>query len=170
MIQSALIDKLDVRPVWPFIAATIETLKVQFNVASNIGKPYFKSQQKECKKDFVAVVGMSTHTFSGTTAICFSKQAVMNIVGATFGNNFSAAPKDLTSAVGELMNIIFSKAMQQLHAKGLNNVHRGVPVIVTGEDVTFCYLTTGETAVIPIESSVGDIHIEITNDLVNGAK
>lgn len=170
MIESALIDKLDVRPVWPFIAATIETLKIQCHVTSKIGKPYFKSQQKECKKDFTAIVGMSTHIFSGTTALCFSKQAVLNIVGSTFGNDFSVAPKDLASAVGELMNIIFSKAMQQLTMKGMNNIHKGVPVIVTGEDVAFYYLTTGETAVIPIESSVGDIHIEITNDLVNCAK
>ncbi|MBI4404493.1 MAG: chemotaxis protein CheX [Deltaproteobacteria bacterium] len=160
---SSAIDNFDVRTVFPFIQATIDTLRVQCKIVVRPGKPYFKTKSENLPIDIAAVVGLASRTLNGSVAICFTKKMFLAIMGSMLDEKFEEITKEMQDGAAELLNIIFGQAKKMLNDKGYE-VERAIPTIIRGDNITVTYLTTGQTIVLPFDTNLGPFHIEITTE------
>jgi len=153
--------KLDISFINPFIDGAIETLKIQCSFEAKAGKPFLKGKGPEIKTDIAAVIGLTSATFNGTVALCFSESLFLIMMEKMLGEKNTSITKELEDGASELLNIIFGQAKKVLNEKGYK-IEKAIPTIVRGSNLSVKHLSSNPTLVLPFETEFGIFHMEIT--------
>ena len=163
--MDTLIDRIDLKIVYPFVQACIDTFRLQAEVHAKPQKPLLKSHGHKLSKDIASIVGITGPSLSATVSVCFPESTFISLMSKMLGEKYEAISDDFLDAANEMMNVIFSQAKKLLAEKGLE-IARTVPAIVYGKALQLSYLTMGDTILFPLETDLGGIHIEVSSDKV----
>jgi len=152
--------KLDVQFVNPFLAGTVETLKVQAQVEAKAGTPYKKGPRESLSGDISGVIGLVSEHFTGSVVISFPEATFLAIINKMLGENYTELTPEIQDGAAELTNIIFGFAKRDLNEKGFG-IKMAIPSVVAGKDHTIQNHSNGARIAIPFESSVGKFSVEI---------
>lgn len=155
--------KIDVQFINPFVEATIKTLEVQCQLKIQSQKPYLKNQSNAQKSDIAAVIGLTSKTFQGSIAICFSESVFLALLNQMLQETNQSITKELEDGAAELLNIIFGNAKKVLNEKNYQ-IEKAIPTIVRGKALEVKHLTKSASVVLPFESSIGQFWIEIASE------
>jgi chemotaxis protein CheX len=76
------------------------------------------------------------------------------------GESYTDITKDLEDGAAELLNMIFGQAKADLNEKKYE-IEKAIPTVIRGEALRMNHLASTPTLVIPFESPVGLLRIEI---------
>jgi chemotaxis protein CheX len=153
-------EKTDAVFLNSFINATIKTLQVQCNVTIAPKQPCNKGGIPEISYDIAGVIGLTSKGFRGSIAICYPKETFLALIGSMLGETYSEITKDLEDGAAELLNMIFGQAKADLNHKNYE-IEKAIPAVIRGEALRMNHLGSSPTIVIPFESSMGVLRIEI---------
>ena len=152
--------KLDTAFINPFIAATVEVLRIQTKTESKQGNPFLKTDKAKLSGDVSGVIGLISDAFTGSVVISFPEPTFLKLISRMLDENFTELTPEIADGAGELTNIIFGQAKVVLNEKGYG-IKTALPSVVTGKDHTVVALTKGPIVVLPFESDAGPFFIEI---------
>jgi chemotaxis protein CheX len=151
---------MDVNFFKPFVEGTLNTLKVQCNVEAKPGKPFIRRESAKLNIEIAAIIGLASGTFSGTIALCFTKQAFLSLMNSMLSENYTEITSELQDGAGELLNIIFGHAKRVLNTQGYE-IQKAIPSIIRGQNLEAKHLTTNPIIVLPFITEQGEFYIEI---------
>ncbi len=150
---------MDVKYINPFLAATINVLKIMAGVELRPGKPYLK-------KDAVAVGDVSgiigiTGDVTGSLSVSFSFGLIKKIMKNMLQEELTDITEDARDAVGEITNMICGDARRMLEENGLK-LSAAIPTIIAGRKHTIKHAVSGPIIVIPFEEKSGIAVVEVS--------
>ena len=143
-----------------FIDAAIKTLQTQCTVTIVAQAPSIKGKILDTPYDIAGVIGLHSKAFRGSIAICYPKATFLALIGSMLGEKYTEITQDLEDGAAELLNIIFGQAKVELNEKKYE-IEKAIPTIIRGEALKINHLGAQPTIVIPFESNVGPLRIEI---------
>jgi CheY-specific phosphatase CheX len=161
MTQTSMAERSYSRIMKPFLEAAVLTLEMQCQYKVSPAAPYFKAGTAECPKDYVSCVSFSGQGFSATISFCTAETTAFRIAKRVIGAD--PKPNELSSILGEIMNIAYNNAKIKLGEAGIT-IGRGIPLIISGSKVAFNYLSVGEQVIIPLENPEGTVFLEIATE------
>lgn len=123
---------MDVKNLNPIIAATDSVFKTMFSIEPEKGKISIQ-EDLVTDKEANVIIGM-TGDIKGSIVYSFSENMALKVVEAMSGMEIQELDKFVTSAMGELGNIISGKATTGLAEQNLN-CDIAPPQIVTGKNI-----------------------------------
>lgn len=155
---------LDAGFVNPFIEGTLEVLKVQCSFACTPKRLALKAQFTPLERTEIAgVLSLSSATFKGSIAICFSKKVFLALMSRMLGETFTEMSPEIEDGGAEITNMIFGHAKKILNERGYS-LERALPTVIKGQDLSVRHVPTAETVVLPFDSEDGEFFMEITID------
>ncbi len=154
---------MDVNFFKPFVEGTLETLKKQCSVEAKPGKPFTKGNGPKLNIEITALIGLASSAFSGTIALCFTKEAFLSIMSNMLGETYTEITSDLQDGAAELLNIIFGHAKRVLNTQGYD-IQKAIPSIIRGQNLESVHLTKAPIIVLPFTMAQGEFHIEIGSE------
>jgi chemotaxis protein CheX len=154
-------QKMDVNFFQPFVAGTINVLKIQCSVVAKPLKPFFKGDQATPSVEIAGIIGLVSNTYAGVITLCFPGPVFLHIMSNMLGETYTTITKDLEDGAAELMNIIFGQAKLVLKERGYV-IEKAIPSVATGQNISTTLLTTAKVIVIPFETEKGLFHIEVS--------
>lgn len=153
---------LDVNFVKPFVAGTMETLRVQCHVEVKVGKPFMRKagQPEGLRIDIAGIIGITSSSFKGSIALCFPERTFLGIMGKMLGETYTSITPEVEDGAGELTNIIFGAAKRVLNDKG-HDIQKALPSVIRGGGVQIRHLTPIPTVILPFETELGPFQIEV---------
>lgn len=153
---------IDINFVNPFLAATLNVIKVQANITAEPGKVYLKKPEDDLKGDVSGVIGIVSEAFNGSVVISFPEKTFLKVMSNMLGEEYTVLSKDILDGAGEITNMIFGQAKVTLNDRGYG-IKVALPQVISGKGHS---LTTpsakGPTVVIPFTSEAGDFFVEIS--------
>ena len=166
-VRQALVDfglvtpkALDVNFINPFLAGTINVLKVQAQVDATPGKIFQKDASDKFHGDISGVIGLISEAFTGSVVISFPKATFLAIMSKMLGENYTEITKEIEDGAGEFTNIIFGQAKVTLNERGYG-IKTAIPSVISGKDHTVTHIAQGPRVVVPFQTPVGEFFIEI---------
>lgn len=144
----------------PFLAATLNVLKVQAGTEATNGQIYLKKPTDQFVGDVSGIIGIVSDTFTGSVVISFPETTFLKIISQMLGEEITKVDKDVSDGAGEIVNIIFGQAKISLNSLGYG-IKTAIPSVVTGKNHSFSSQTKGPVMVIPFDSNMGAFYIEI---------
>lgn len=154
------VKKLDVQFVNPFLAGTIETLKIQAQIEAKAGAPFKKAARDSLSGDISGVIGLVSDHFTGSVVISFPEKTFLAIINKMLGENYTQLTPEIQDGAAELTNIIFGFAKRDLNEKGYG-IKMAIPSVVSGKDHSISNNSHHVRISIPFESSAGNFNVEI---------
>lgn len=151
---------IDANFINPFLAATLDVLKVQAEVTATAGKLYLKKSEEKVMGDISGIIGIVSDNFNGSVAISFPEKTFLNVMSAMLGEEITELNSEIIDGAGEITNMIFGQAKVKLNDRGYG-IKMALPQIITGENHSFQSLTKGPTVVVPFTSSAGNFSVEV---------
>ncbi len=153
-------EKKEIRSeiIRPFLESTINVLKTMAFVDCKPGKPFIK-KGPEPRGDVTGLIGMASATVSGSMALVFSTDAILQIVSGMLGEEFSEVNEDVLDCVGELTNMISGGARAGL-AKLNMKFDMALPTMIQGAHHIVEHKTKSAVVVIPFNIEKGTFYIE----------
>lgn len=151
---------VDVNFMNPFLAATLNVLKVQASIDAVPSKPYLKSEGATMSGDVSGVIGVISDSFHGSVVISFPEQTFLNVMSSMLGEELTVLSKDILDGAGEITNMIFGQAKITLNDRGYG-IKMALPTVISGKGHTLSAQTKGPTMVVPFTSSAGNFFVEI---------
>lgn len=149
---------MDVKLINPFLNGAKEVLQKMASVASTVGTPYIK-QDDRATGDVSGVIGLTGDAI-GSLAISFSESSICGIAGAMLSESFGQANQDVFDAVGELTNMISGVARTYLEKDALT-VWAGIPAVVFGKDHYIKHVLKSPSIVIPFTTEYGSFFVDV---------
>lgn len=149
---------MDVKLINPFLNGAKEVLQKMASVASTVGTPYIK-QDDRATGDVSGVIGLTGDAI-GSLAISFSESSICGIAGAMLSESFVQANQDVFDAVGELTNMISGVARTYLEKDALT-VWAGIPAVVFGKDHYIKHVLKSPSIVIPFTTEYGSFFVDV---------
>ena len=150
----------DINFVNPFLAATLNVLKVQAGIAAEPGKVFVKKDSDSMSGDVSGVIGIVSDSFNGTVVITFPEKTFLNVMSGMLGEELTELNKDLVDGAGEITNMIFGQAKVSLNDRGYG-IKMALPTVISGKNHSLSALSKGPMVVVPFKSSAGDFFVEI---------
>lgn len=140
----------------PFYMATIEVFKLMLDLDIQRGLP---GQQQLAQDKRVNIVIEIVGDLKGAIYYHFPEEMILEMVRIMSGMEFNEVDGFVTSALGEVSNIISGNAVTKLFA---NNYKCDIlpPKILYG-DQTEAIHKAGQVLRIPMQTPIGDLHIDI---------
>ncbi|MCM2349737.1 MAG: chemotaxis protein CheX [Bacteriovoracaceae bacterium] len=151
---------IDINFINPFLAATLNVLKIQANVIADPGKIYLKKDNAPMRGDVSGVIGIVSDTFNGSVVISFPEQTFLKVMGGMLGEEYTTLSQDILDGAGEITNMIFGQAKIVLNDRGYG-IKIALPQVVSGKGHSLSSLSKGPTVIIPFTSSAGEFFVEI---------
>jgi chemotaxis protein CheX len=151
-------DYMDVKLINPFLNGAKEVLQKMASVASTVGTPYIK-QDDRATGDVSGVIGLTGDAI-GSLAISFSESCICSIAGAMLSESFVQANQDVFDAVGEITNMISGVARTYLE-KATLTVWAGIPAVVFGKDHYIKHILKSPSIVIPFTTEYGSFFVDV---------
>lgn len=153
--------KLDTEFINPFLAATLQVLKIQASVGAEPTKIYLKKPGEKLLGDISGVIGIVSSSFNGSVIISFPRQTFLGVMSGMLGETYTELTQDILDGAGEITNMIFGQAKVSLNEKGYG-VQMALPSVIFGKDHSLLSSTQGPIIVVPFKSDVGDFYVEIS--------
>lgn len=151
---------IDINFMNPFLAATLNVLKVQASVEATPGKPYLKQPGSVISGDISGVIGIVCESFDGTVVITFPEATFLKVMSGMLGEEITELNKDIVDGAGEITNMIFGQAKITLNDRGYG-IKMALPSVITGKGHSLQAQTKGPTVVVPFTSEAGNFFVEI---------
>ncbi len=143
-----------------FQNAAVKTLEIQCETKFVAGAPHLKASGPRGVYDIAASMGMMSKSVSGTIAIGFKEATFLQLMKRMIGEEYTGITTEVEDGCGEIINIIFGQAKSELikvgHAFG-----KTLPLIFVGQSLRVRQLTPNPGLVIPFESEVGSMILEL---------
>lgn len=152
---------IDTNFINPFLASTLNVLKVQANILAEPGKVVRKSKEEPLKGDVSGVIGIVSDSFNGTVVISFPERTFLKIMSNMLGEELSAINHEIIDGAGEITNMIFGQAKVVLNERGYG-IKMALPQVVSGKGHSLSAISKGPGIMIPFTSSAGEFFVEIT--------
>jgi chemotaxis protein CheX len=156
---------VDLNIINPFIAASVETLKVQGGLVVGAGKPFLKGRQEQPRFGIAGTIGVTSDQFKGVITVCFEEAFYLKMMSNMLGSEHKVLDASIEDGAAEILNIIYGTAKSAINSKGFN-LQKAIPSVIRGSDIHSSYATAAPTIVIPIRNDAGhQCHIEISVDM-----
>ncbi len=143
-----------------FQEAAIHTLEIQCSTKFKAGASFVKTSENRIIHDIAASMGMMSKTVSGSVALGFKEETFLKIMSKMLGEDYTSLSRDVEDGCGELLNIIFGQAKKVLNESG-HQFGKTLPSIFIGQSLRVRQLTPNPAFVLPFESSLGQMVIEV---------
>lgn len=162
LVELKLVSKkqLDTDFINPFLAATMQVLKVQTKTVAKPGRIFIKQAADKFSGDISGVIGLVSESFNGSVVISFPQDTFLKIISRMLDENFTTLTKEIADGAGELTNMIFGQAKVVLNEKGYG-IKTALPSVVSGKDHSVLTLTKGPVVVVPFETDAGPFFVEV---------
>ena len=150
---------MDVALVNPFIEGALHILDTTAFVKVQPDPPYLKADRK-AKGDISGLLEISGD-LQGSAAITFTRQSILGIVSAMFGEEMTEINEEITDAVGEISNMVAGHVTTKI-AEMDKKVKVKFTEVVTGTEQDIVHIPGGEhVLVIPFRTTQGKVVIEV---------
>lgn len=152
---------IDINFVNPFLAATLNVLKIQASVEATPGKVHLKKNDDALKGDVSGVIGIVSDTFNGSVVISFPEKTFLKVMSGMLGEEYTELTKDILDGAGEITNMIFGMAKVTLNERGYG-IKIALPQVISGKGHSLSAMSKGPTVIIPFSSTAGDFFVEVS--------
>jgi chemotaxis protein CheX len=139
-----------------FCTTTMNVFKTMFQVDVQPGKPGLKTEPF-VHSDISAIIGFSGEA-QGSIAISFPKLTALKVVSAMLGTTIKVFDRDVSDAIGELVNIVAGNVKTEIPEFKLSI---SLPQVVVGMEHVLSSQASVATIVVPFTSSMGNFTIEV---------
>lgn len=151
---------MDVNLVNPFIEGTLHILETTASVKVAPLEPYIK-KSPIAHGDISGLIDI-TGDITGSAAISFSRQSILGIVSAMFGEELTELNDEINDAVGEISNMIAGHVTTKI-----GELNKKVKVkfkeVKKGKNHVIAHVENGETVLaMPFKTTKGKMVIEIS--------
>jgi len=145
----------------PFLAATLNVLKVQAQVMAEPGKVQVNKPETAVKADISGIIGVVCDAFKGSVTICFPEATFLKVMSKMLGEEYTTLTPDITDGAAELTNMIFGQAKVVLNQKNYG-VQMALPQILVGKEHSFIPNKNEVSVMVPFQTDCGELYILIT--------
>lgn len=145
----------------PFLAATLNVLKVQAQVMAEPGKVQVNKPENAVKADISGIIGVVCDAFKGSITICFPEETFLKVMSKMLGEEYTTLTPDITDGAAELTNMIFGQAKVVLNQKNYG-VQMALPQILVGKEHSFIPKKNEVSVMVPFQTDCGELYILIT--------
>lgn len=142
----------------PILTATNEVLENMLQVKAQKGEMTAKEKLISTKRANISI--SITGDLSGSILFSFSEKMALSMVEEMSGMEMDELDKFVTSAIGELANIISGKAMTYLH-EGKYTCDIAPPQVIVGNDQMIS-MDTQKVLAIPLKTELGEFEINLS--------
>lgn len=151
---------MDAKLVNPFIEGTLHILDTTALVKVNPLEPYIK-KSPIAQGDISGLLEI-TGDLTGSASISFTRQSILGIVSAMFGEEMTELNEEINDAVGEISNMVAGHVTTKI-----GELNKKVKVkfkeIKKGKNHVIDHVEGGETVVaIPFKTTKGKVIIEVS--------
>jgi CheY-specific phosphatase CheX len=142
--------------------AIIDTMKMQCELEVRPGVPILK-EEADYPTDVAAVFGVLSRAMGDivSVAVCFTEEDHRTIINRFFHREDDAPAVAGQDGISEMISMVFSRVKKLMNLDG-QIIKRMIPTIIMGKDLKISYLTSGKSVVVPLETEVGEFHLELT--------
>jgi len=154
----------DIGILVPFVHGTVHVLKVQCFTEIKTEKPIMKANDKSpLSMDIAGIIGITSPTFNGSIALCFSEKVFLHLMTKMLGEEFNKITPDLEDGAGELLNMIFGYAKKILNENG-HSFEKALPTIVRGSGISLSHHGGNGAVILPFDGECGKFYMEINTE------
>jgi len=146
----------------PFIAALRNVLSTMAQIELVPGKPQ-KKTDTTAQGDVSGLIGMVGDDITGSLSITFETSVALKVMQNMLGEQLEKVNDDVADMVGEITNMIYGGAKNELGKLGYN-FGMATPVVVFGKDHTLSHTASGRKLIMPFASDHGKIFLEMCFD------
>ena len=147
---------MDVKYITPFVRAIQRVFETMVHTKVRVGTPMLRSQAN-FTHDISAVIGFSGDA-AGYVVLGFPTDVSCRIATAFAGETIDQNHPDFADAIGELANMVAGSAKQGIAGM---NISISLPSVVAGRSHTVLHSKQTPSIVIPCETDLGAVFIEI---------
>jgi chemotaxis protein CheX len=152
---------MDVRIINPFLVSTLKVMATQASTTLKAGKPYVKTGDDPFPIEIAGMIGLhSLSGFKGSLVICFQTRTFLRIYSNMVGEEAKEITPEIQDGAGEIINIIYGQAKTILNEQGFK-LEMALPSVLVGEKLKIRHQARAQTIVVPFESDVGPLFIEV---------
>ena len=140
----------------PFLSAAVNVFGTMLNTTLARG-PLALKQNGAPMHDVSGLIGMSGKC-RGMVMVSVGRETALNAAGIMLGARPDEVDGDVMDAVGELTNMIAGAAKTQLEEYKLS---MGLPTVICGKVETIRFPPEATPIVIPFESALGPVCLEV---------
>ncbi len=150
--------KIDVNFINPFIAGTLEVLKVTCQTEARKERIYVRGADA-VSGDISAVVGMVGTGVKGSMGIAFKKHTYLKVVSNMLGEPVKEITSENQDACAEICNQVFGIAKRVLNQQGFD-IQPAIPSIVVGDNHRVKHIVDGLCIAVEFATEYGTFTVE----------
>lgn len=155
---------MDVRFINPFVIAVQRVFETMVHTKATVGTPTLRTDPNPMH-DVSGLIGFSGDSV-GCVMLSFPMDVACRVATAFAGTEIDDNHPDFTDAIGELANMVAGNAKAEFTEM---NISISLPSVITGKGHTVAYPTKVPRILIPCESNLGPVFIEVGLTLNNAA-
>jgi len=147
---------MDVRFINPFILAINNVFETMLNTKVKVGKPLLKKADR-LTAEVSGIIGLSGDV-QGCVVLSFPDEVACRIASAFAGEELALDSPDFPDAIGELTNMVAGNAKKDFTGC---ETSISLPSVIIGPGHIVSQSKTSPFLVIPCETSLGRINVEV---------
>ncbi|MEK6579269.1 MAG: chemotaxis protein CheX, partial [Bdellovibrionota bacterium] len=159
---SFVASRVDPAFVDRFVDSTVKTIEIQANTPLKSGK--FYKVETLLQTDLAVTVEIETEPFRGTVALCFPKQALLDIYFNMLGERYTSLEPPVCDCAAELLNIISGLSATALESTQKIVRKQPIPRIISSVELAERHHFRSRILVMPFFTESGTIHLEISTE------
>lgn len=153
---------MDVQLINPFVIAVQRVFETMVHTKATVGTPTLRMEANPVH-DVSGVIGFSGDAV-GCVVLSFPMDVACRVATAFAGTEIDQNHPDFTDAIGELANMVAGNAKTEFSGM---KISVSLPSVITGKGHTVAHPTQIPRIVIPCETDLGSVFIEIGLTLKN---
>ncbi len=153
---------MDTEFINPVLRSMVNTFSMMAQFEPRPGKPYVKSQVAALG-DISGVISMSGPSVNGSMSISFEKSTILELTQRILQAKATEIDEMVADLAGELTNIVTGGAKSELDDLGYE-IDMSTPKIFLGKDHVFKHNSQAPIIVLPFQSEIGCIFVELCFD------
>lgn len=143
-----------------FSNATKDVLKIMAQLDAKMGETY-TCDKNTTWGDVSGLVGLAGDKHNGNMLISFDKNSICEIVHSMLGEECVSLNDEVADAVGELTNMISSKARALLSEEGVD-LDMALPMTILGSGVSFSQIGDEKAHSVQFDTDKGSFLLQVT--------
>lgn len=140
----------------PFVTSAIQVFRTMAACELTRGTLQLK-QHRSPSFEVSGLIGICGN-YRGMVVLSLERSAALHVAGVLLGERQPQVNAEVADAIGELTNMVAGAAKAQLEEHRLSI---GLPTVVCGKSHCVNFPSSAPTLLIPFESEIGDIAIEV---------
>lgn len=143
------------------LEAVQKSFAIQANVKVEMKSVSMDRTNDKKQIDIVSMIGISSSKYNGVIAICFPKDSFLKMVSRMLGEEFKDLTADIADAAGEMLNITYASARNNINGAG-HDFTPAIPTVVRGQDIKITHPPTAAIATVEYGSEAGPFFMEFS--------